>query len=71
MDYGVRDFVYVIEEFRKGATRPQWNSDFMNKIEARSNTGFKPIHLAYWSPDGNQKTRTTGPPDQRTNLESE
>ena len=57
----------IIEEFRKGAKRPQWNSDFMNKIEARSNTGFKPILLAYWSPDGNPKKQTTGSKNKTLN----
>ena len=57
-----------IEEFRKGAKRRQWNSDFMNKIEARSNTGFKPILLAYWSPDGNpKKKQTTGSKNKTLN----
>ena len=63
----IKAFADGIEEFRKGAKRPQWNSDFMNKIEARSNTGFKPILLAYWSPDGNPKKQTTGSKNKTLN----
>ncbi len=45
----------------------------MNKIEVWSNTGFKPIIFAYWSPDGNQNTRkrTTKPKKKTLRTESE
>ena len=34
-----------IFELPKGAKRPQRNSNFMNKIEGRSNTEFSNLHL--------------------------
>ena len=33
-------FSATIEELRQGSKRPQDNSDFLNKIEGRSNTEF-------------------------------
>ena len=44
--------LYKISELHKGAKRLQCNSDFMNKIEERSNTAFfQPNRLSDGSPD--------------------
>ena len=40
-----------ISELHKGTKRLQCSSDFMNKIDERSNTGFfQPNRLSDWSP---------------------
>ena len=51
-DCNISILLYKISELRNGAKRLQCSSDFINKIEERSNTAFFQLNrLSDWSPD--------------------